>query len=208
MPSLPAREDILLASSELFAEHGFKGTTTRMIAERVGIRQPSLFHHFARKADILEALVDAGGRQVRSYVERVDFGGEPRIELYRLIVSDCLFLLTEPLRINKLMALPELQQGPLGLKVAATREQIIDSYRRLIVAGAQAGHFLLPDVEVATHAIFSMGESLWFSNTGRDHVDPGQLACAVADMALRALLIDVQGLEGVRDAATAARPAR
>ena len=44
-----ARDEILDAAAALFAERGYAGTTTRAIAERVGIRQASLYHHFAGK---------------------------------------------------------------------------------------------------------------------------------------------------------------
>jgi AcrR family transcriptional regulator len=53
-----AREQILDAAAELFTTRGYASTTTRAIAEAVGIRQASLYHHFATKDDLLEALLD------------------------------------------------------------------------------------------------------------------------------------------------------
>jgi AcrR family transcriptional regulator len=56
-PSLWATRDrILLEASRLFATHGFRGASTRQIAEKVGIRQPSLFKHFLSKRAILVEL--------------------------------------------------------------------------------------------------------------------------------------------------------
>jgi AcrR family transcriptional regulator len=52
-----ARDEILDAAGELFTTRGYAGTSTRMIAEAVGIRQASLYHHFKTKDDILEALL-------------------------------------------------------------------------------------------------------------------------------------------------------
>lgn len=51
------RERILHAASKLFLSKGFSATSTRDIAEAAGIRQPSLYYHFATKADILHAVV-------------------------------------------------------------------------------------------------------------------------------------------------------
>jgi AcrR family transcriptional regulator len=50
------RDRILLAASELFAIHGFRGASTREIADQVGIRQPSLFKHFGSKREMLGEL--------------------------------------------------------------------------------------------------------------------------------------------------------
>jgi AcrR family transcriptional regulator len=50
------RDRILLEASRLFATHGFRGASTRQIAEQVGIRQPSLFKHFGSKRAMLAEL--------------------------------------------------------------------------------------------------------------------------------------------------------
>src|SRR6478736_6418493 len=56
-PGNNAREEILDAAAELFTKIGYAGTSTRRIADAVGIRQASLYHHFATKDDILDALL-------------------------------------------------------------------------------------------------------------------------------------------------------
>src|SRR4051812_22982394 len=56
-PGKTAREEILDAAAELFTTHGYSSTSTRRIADAVGMRQASLYHHFATKDDILDALL-------------------------------------------------------------------------------------------------------------------------------------------------------
>src|SRR4051794_38881011 len=53
-----AREDLLLAAAHMFGTLGFAGATTRRIAEAAGLQQPSMFHYFRSKEELLEALVD------------------------------------------------------------------------------------------------------------------------------------------------------
>ena len=53
----PTRDRILYEASHLIAARGFHGATTREIAERVGIKQPSMFNHFSSKQAILEELL-------------------------------------------------------------------------------------------------------------------------------------------------------
>src|SRR5271165_5973830 len=56
-PGKTARDEILDAAAELFSSLGYAGTSTRRIADAVGMRQASLYHHFATKDDILDALL-------------------------------------------------------------------------------------------------------------------------------------------------------
>ncbi|MBR1742855.1 MAG: TetR/AcrR family transcriptional regulator [Lachnospiraceae bacterium] len=68
------REKILEEALTLFAERGYDGTGVDLIAERVGIKGPSLYKHFKGKEDILNALIDAAEVRYDEY-----FGSEKHI---------------------------------------------------------------------------------------------------------------------------------
>lgn len=53
------RKRILDAAMEVFAEDGYRATTMKEIAERAGISQRGLVHHFSGKADLLAAVLEA-----------------------------------------------------------------------------------------------------------------------------------------------------
>lgn len=53
------RGEILAAAGTLFAEKGVVATTVREIADEVGILSGSLYHHFASKDEILDAIIMA-----------------------------------------------------------------------------------------------------------------------------------------------------
>ena len=42
----------------MFAERGFAGTALRDVAERVGVRTPSLYNHFASKESLYAAVLE------------------------------------------------------------------------------------------------------------------------------------------------------
>ncbi len=57
MSAVPdTRNRILEAAAQLFAERGYSATTTRLIAERAGVNEVTLFRQFKNKRGILEAL--------------------------------------------------------------------------------------------------------------------------------------------------------
>ncbi len=50
------REQILLAAEQVFADRGFKGTTTREVAEQAGIASSLIFYYFKNKVALYEAV--------------------------------------------------------------------------------------------------------------------------------------------------------
>ncbi|OYO25311.1 TetR family transcriptional regulator [Enemella dayhoffiae] len=52
------REQILAAAVELFGEVGYRGTSLRDIAQRVGITHPGLLYHFHSKQELLSAVLE------------------------------------------------------------------------------------------------------------------------------------------------------
>lgn len=50
------REEIILTTLELAAEKGLAGVSMSMIADKIGIKKPSLYKHFSSKDEIVEAM--------------------------------------------------------------------------------------------------------------------------------------------------------
>jgi AcrR family transcriptional regulator len=76
-PKWGTKDRILLAASQLFAVHGFRGASTRAIAEQVGVRQPSLFKHFASKRDMLNELAVFDMHVPAQHAQRAAAGDGP-----------------------------------------------------------------------------------------------------------------------------------
>lgn len=156
------REQILDAAAALFAERGFAATTTRLIAERVGIRQASLYYHFAGKDELLIELLTTSVRPSLDAVRRIEAlvpgSASAAAALYLLALIDVETLSRTPHNIGTLYLLPEVQHERYDA-FRAERQELQDAYGRLgalaagpeVLAGASAqrlGELLIQVTEV------------------------------------------------------------
>lgn len=72
---MTTKDRILDEALTLFAENGYDGTGVEQIAEKVGIKAPSLYKHFKGKEDILSALINNAEARYEEF-----FGSEQHIE--------------------------------------------------------------------------------------------------------------------------------
>ncbi|MER7559075.1 helix-turn-helix domain-containing protein [Nocardioides sp. NPDC126508] len=131
------REEILDIAAGLFVERGFAATSTRDIAEAVGIRQASIYYHFSTgKEEILGELLQRSIRPTLDRIENIEMLGAekdaaPEVLLYLLVVLDVRTLAKAPRNAGVLGRLPEVQRkevfGPFG----AARDDLGAAYARL-----------------------------------------------------------------------------
>ncbi|MFJ9427029.1 TetR/AcrR family transcriptional regulator [Streptomyces sp. NPDC101249] len=85
MPTNPARprrsaaetrDEIRRAALELFTDRGFDATSTRDIAQVLGINQSTLYYHFKSKDDIVRSLLEGRRRDLDAFLEWL--GAQPR----------------------------------------------------------------------------------------------------------------------------------
>ncbi|CAJ1226470.1 TetR/AcrR family transcriptional regulator [Lactiplantibacillus xiangfangensis] len=62
---------ILDTSRELFLKNGYAATSTRDIANAIGITQPALYHHFKDKEVIFLAVINTVGAEIKSGIEAI-----------------------------------------------------------------------------------------------------------------------------------------
>ena len=141
------RDQILDAAMQCFAASGFRGTTTREIAGRVGLTEAALYRHFeskealyaaiiARKIDApdltaqLEAASAAGddaavlGGLARTLVERVE--ADPafiRILLFTALEGHSL---AEPFYAARVLRIREFLTGHIARRIAAGAFRSLD----------------------------------------------------------------------------------
>ncbi len=167
MPELSRRDDLLRAAARLFVEKGFAATTTRDIAQAVGMRSGSPFYHFRSKQDLLKAAMieglEAGRRRLQAAIAGVD-DPERRLRLMirthfgNLLEGDC----HAPMLIHESRSLDAaaraeiaaasdhyqaVWQGTLDELAASGRLRSAASPVRLLLFGMLnwSGHWYRPD---------------------------------------------------------------
>ena len=185
--ALAPYEEILDAAAELFTTRGYAATTTREIADAVGFRQGSLFHHFSRKEDILAELLDRTLEPATTFLQHLVTATEaPDLKLFTLVRRDVLNLCSGSCNLGKLQLMPEARLDRFD-DFWAKRARLWDGYRRLVQAAVLDGRLSDQDPRLATHLIFGLVESviIWFERTGDMSAD--LVATEVATAGLRAL---------------------
>jgi AcrR family transcriptional regulator len=78
------RKAILDAALKVFAESGYRSGSLRNVADRVGMSEAGLLHHFPSKSALLEAVLERRDEQTQ---EQFDFDPSHGVEVLRSLVK-------------------------------------------------------------------------------------------------------------------------
>lgn len=187
-PGATARDEVLDAAAELFTTLGVAATSTRQIAEAVGIRQASLYHHFRTKNDILALLLS--GTVESSLQAAQQLGGRPEppvVLLHALSYLDCRLLWDSPWNLGILYLLPEVRD-PHFDDFHDQRTELRKAYQDLshrVIAGLSPTGPDTLDVGIDEDAVFRLVESL--PNLRADGLGAPDQPARTADLAIHLL---------------------
>lgn len=143
---LSTREEILQAASQLFGEQGYGRTTTRQIAEAVGIKQSTMYYHFADKRAILTSLLSSTvtpALEFARWLTEQDL--DPVVRVCALVSFDLETLLRDRLNLHVVYHLPELEEDDF-VPTRTAQTTLRDTYREF----GRAALFTLHTHEHAT----------------------------------------------------------
>jgi AcrR family transcriptional regulator len=187
----PRRAQIIEIAAELFDRLGYHDTTMQAIADRAGIRKPSLYYYFRSKDEMLVELHETLMAVVIGRHEQRLAAGElgPR-ELLRGMMRDVIGLMeSHPgyLRIffESYRELPPDARRSVSAQRSRYRRMVSD----VLVAGVEKGEFGDIDPELTSIAVLSLMNWTyqWFRRSGPLTADE------VADRFWRMLLDGISG---------------
>ena len=116
---MSTKERILDEALMLFSENGYDGTSVERIAEKVGIKAPSLYKHFKSKEDILNAIIDnAEARYEESFGSEKRIGRLPesKEEFVRITMERISFTMHDPMirKIRKFLVQEQFRSERLA----------------------------------------------------------------------------------------------
>ena len=195
------RNQILVVASNLFAIHGYHGTTTREIAEGVGVRQPSLFHHFPTKAAMMEALLEHDLATAVPAAETIARSPDPpSVRMYRYLWRDVTHLATSVYNLAGVYT-EEVRASEEFEPWHRRRHQLHQAIEMIVRDGQRVGEFIDFPAEFVRESILGViGRTLVSYSGGRAPLDP-RLPDDVSTLILRGLLLDPSRMNEIRDAA-------
>ncbi|GAA4856476.1 TetR/AcrR family transcriptional regulator [Actinomycetospora corticicola] len=186
-------EQIVDAAAALFAREGYHAVGTRHIADELGIRGASLYHHYASKEEILAAICRRVTLEpVEETLPLLDDAGTPGTRLAALCRAHLEHLVRR--RVEFLVGLQELAAltPEHRAEVESHRRHYQRRVRDTVTAGVRSGEFTVEDPALAALALLDAlnGTARWLDPAGSRSPD------VVADVYVRML---VDGLLGRRN---------
>lgn len=189
------REEVLQTAAEMFLANGYDATSTRDIAERLGMLKGSLYYYVDSKDDLLyEVIKDVYDRGEARLQAVLDGPGTP-LEKLRLLIEGHLVNLTENLTATALL-LHEHR------RLSAERRRLVDEkqaeYRDAVVnliAQGQRDGLVREDVDPDVATFVLLGALNWTYRWYRPdgEKDAAEVARQFAEVLLSGLAKDPAG---------------
>jgi AcrR family transcriptional regulator len=135
---------ILDAAAWLLRHRGYEATTTRAIAERVGIKAGSIYHHFSSKDAIVERVINEGVRVVHeaatAALDALPAKADPRSRLQAAITAHLRSSLEHSDYTSASIRAFAFLPAELRKTCRLERRRYEDIWREIVVDAASAGY--------------------------------------------------------------------
>ena len=172
------KQEILVASLELFSVQGFEATSISQIADAVGIRKASLYSHFESKQAILDALIKDVLEQygAHSIFARTDWekdaGDLPLTPdaAAQMVLGQIRYILHDPSisRARKMLVIEQFQNPELAkLQTKQNYSDVLQYFTGLVKQLIRQGVLAENDPEIMA-AQFCLPISVWINLCDRE----------------------------------------
>jgi AcrR family transcriptional regulator len=179
-----ARDRLLAAAIEAFADKGFHGTTTRDIAAAAGMSPAALYVHHKSKEDLLYLISRSGHERTLALVRAARAGSVDPVEQLRSVVHAFVVHHAQDHTGARIVNYELSALSPEHLReIAGIRRAIEQEMRDLVEAGVASGAFTTSHPRMASLALLSLGIDVarWYRDEGEwTPEDIGDYYCELA----------------------------
>ena len=157
--SADRREQLLDVATGVFAQQGFQGTTTKLIAERSGVTEALIFRHFPGKEElywaVIERKIDCAAPLDR-LLENLDAGGDD-LDVLARVAFEVLERRAKDQTLSRLLLYSALEKHELSERFF--RNYIANYFEvlaRFVREGIAAGRFHRVDPLLAARGFLGM----------------------------------------------------
>ena len=186
MTTITARERLINAAVEAFAEKGFAATTTRDIASRAGMSPAAVYVHHDSKESLLYTVSLDGHRAALDIIERAAAVDADPVERIRTMVYEFSLWHADHSRVGRIVQWEYHALTPEHrAEVGAIRRSIERTMQDALADGVRQGVLDADDVPGTAFSLLSLGVDLvrWFEPGGSR--SGHELATLHAELAVR-----------------------
>ena len=188
------RDEILAAAAHVFAQHGFRGSTTRRIADTAGVNEITLFRQFGSKEELIRQAMQHCS-QFAGFTPLPDVAVNPEKELSAWSESFMAYLRLQSSMIRKTMS--EIEERPEMSEMASSVPRQASDHLCRYLTGLKRQGFITEKFDAKTAAAMLMG-SIFADAVGRgmmpDVYPPADKASQMyTRLLLRALGVEITG---------------
>ncbi|TVQ93567.1 MAG: TetR/AcrR family transcriptional regulator [Deltaproteobacteria bacterium] len=96
LTALQRRQQLIRIGRQVFAEHGFEGTTVEEIARRAKVSKPIIYEHFGGKEGLYAVVVDRDMEAIVGRISQAIGQGSPRERLEAAVLAFLTWVRDEP----------------------------------------------------------------------------------------------------------------
>jgi AcrR family transcriptional regulator len=183
------RADIIAAATRVFSQRGYHAASMVEIADEVGMRKPSLYHHVRKKEDLLfaihEQLIDELIEQTTSALSTSRSPAEKVREVLRVSMS---FVARHRDGVTVFLQESRAVSGERWGELVVKRDLYEKMVSGAICEGVSSGMFVDVPPQIAARAVLAMANwgYTWFDPSGE--LSAQAVSDIFADIALNGLL--------------------
>ena len=195
------RQRVFETCTRLIAQHGFAGTSIRMMATALDASPASLFNLFGAKDGLLNQLIAYAAQGSLAFYQSIRaVKAAPDVLLYKSIYEEVIVVASADQDFAGIFYLPELRM-PEFEAAQAIRARMVAHYAELLAQCVQAGRIETDTVALVAEQMFQLTETSILAPQLSDTISPEQQAAATADFCLRGLGVRDTELRAIRQAA-------